>query len=152
MTAKLSVQLLERIAGIGKPGDIVEVSHAQAMNFLIPKKKAIIATKAVIEAEKNAKKHKQESRVRTLEERHTIAEILGGKDLPFTLRGKGDSVFGGIGEHEILKKIESLYKVELERKHIVLPGGHHIKKSGTTDIVISLSDDTFVRMHVIITV
>ncbi len=152
MTAKLSVQLLERIAGIGKPGEIVEVSHAQAMNFLIPKKKAILATTSVIEAEKIAKKSKQESRVRLLEERVSIAETLSGKDLTFTLRGKGENIFGGIGEHEIIKRIEQLYQVKLEKKHIVLPGGHHIKKSGTTDVVISLSDDTFVRMHVIISV
>ncbi len=36
-TEKLRVKLTTRIAGIGKEGEIVEVSHAQAKNYLVPK-------------------------------------------------------------------------------------------------------------------
>ncbi len=36
-TNKLTIELLETIANIGRKGTIIEVSSSQARNFLIPK-------------------------------------------------------------------------------------------------------------------
>jgi ribosomal protein L9 len=64
------------------------------------------------------------------------------------LRGKGDKVFGGVGEHEILQEIEKQFSIVLEKKHILLPEGHHIKKAGVTDIIVHISEDTYIRMTI----
>ena len=50
---KLLVELLTYVPGLGKPGDRVLVSSAQARNALIPKKQAKILDEKTIESWKN---------------------------------------------------------------------------------------------------
>lgn len=145
---KLSVKLLQRIAGIGKEGEIVEVSHAQAKNYLVPKGLAVLMDARAIEAEKNRLKKKQDEKRHVVEERHQIAEKLHGKTLRFEMAGSGGKIFGGIGEHEIIERVKSEFGVPLERRHIGLPGGHHLKNVGSADVKIHLGEDTYVRMRV----
>jgi large subunit ribosomal protein L9 len=145
---KILVKLLKRLAGIGKEGEIVSVSHSQAKNYLIPKGFAIEVNKQVLVQEELDKKKKSLNRVTNIEERQKLAEILHMKEIAFTLRGHGEKIFGGIGEHEIIEAIKKEFKVELEKKNILLPEGHHIKKAGRTDFKIHVSEDTYIRMTV----
>jgi large subunit ribosomal protein L9 len=135
---KLRVKLLVRIAGIGKEGDIVEVSHAQAKNALIPKKLAVLIDDRAFEEEKARVKKRQDEKRHVVENRHKIAETLHAKTIRFELAGSGEKIFGGIGEHEIIERIKSDFGVTLERKHIALPDGHHLKKAGSADVKIHL--------------
>ncbi len=145
---KVSVKLLTRLAGIGKEGEIVSVSRSQARNFLIPKKFAMEVDEKFIKEEADKTKKQQDNRRHLIESRHKIAEQLHAKTLEFSLRGSGEKVFGGIGEHEIIAKIKQEFSVELEKRHIILPEGHHIKTAGKTDIKVHLGEDTYIRMTV----
>lgn len=145
---KILVKLLKRLAGIGKEGEIVSVSHSQARNYLIPKGFAIEASKGLLEQEEINKKKKSQNRIDNLEGRQKVAELLHTKEISFTLRGHGEKIFGGIGEHEIIEAIKKEFKIELEKKNILLPEGHHIKKAGKTDIKIHIAEDTYIRMAV----
>ena len=144
----VSVQLLERIANVGKEGEIIEVSHAYARNFLIAKKLARLATPELIKREAEKKKKAQDNKSHLVEARHEIAEKLHGMTLVFELPGSKDKIFGGLGEHEIIKEIKKKYSVELEKKHVLLPEGHKLKQVGTTDIKIHLGSDVNIKMHV----
>ncbi len=97
------------------------MSHSQARNYLIPKGFAVEASNTLIASEEAKKKKKAAARITTLEESQKIAETLHTKELIFTLRGKGEKVFGGIGEHEIITEIEKQFGVLLEKKNILLP-------------------------------
>lgn len=145
---KILVKLLKRLAGIGKEGEIVSVSHSQARNYLIPKGFAVEASQQLLVQEEIDKKKKSQNRLTNIEERQKLAETLHMKEITFTLRGHGDKIFGGIGEHEIIESIKRDFKIELEKKNILLPEGHHIKKAGKTDIKIHISEDTYIRMSV----
>ena len=149
---KVSVKLLTRLAGIGKEGEIVSVSRSQARNYLIPKKFAIEVSEQFIQEAAEKAKKSQDNRRHLVEARHQIAEQLHGKILQFTLRGSGEKVFGGIGEHEVMNKIQQEFSLTLEKRHILLPEGHHIKTAGKTDIKIHLGEDTYIRMTVEVTV
>lgn len=151
-TEKLKIKLTTRIAGIGKEGEIVEVSHAQGRNYLIPKGLGILMDEKAIAIEEARTKKKQDEKRRVVEDRHKIAEKLHAKTLRFELAGSGGKIFGGIGEHEIIERIKKDYGVSLERKHVALPEGHHLKKEGSTDIKIHLGEDTYVRMRIEIAV
>jgi ribosomal protein L9 len=59
-------------------------------------------------------------------------------------------VYGGIAEHEIISAIKREYGVELEKKNILLPNGSHIKKTGSSDIRIHITEDSYIRMAVIV--
>lgn len=144
----VSVQLLERIANVGKEGEIIEVSHAYARNFLIAKGKAKIATPELIKREAEKKKKAQDNKSHLVEARHEIGERLHNATLVFELPGSKDKIFGGLGEHEIIVEIKKVHSVELEKKHILLPEGHKLKQVGVTDIKINLGSDVNVKMHV----
>lgn len=144
----VSVQLLERIANVGKEGEIIEVSHAYARNFLIAKSLARIATPELIKREVEKKKKAQNNKSHLVEARHEIAEKLHNTTLTFELAGSKDKIFGGLGEHEIILAIKKKYNVELEKKHILLPEGHKLKQIGVTDIKIHLGSDVNIKMHI----
>lgn len=144
----VSVQLLERIANVGKEGEIIEVSHAYARNFLIAKKLARIATPELIKREAEKKKKAQDNKSHLIEARHEIGEKLHGKTITFELPGSKDKIFGGLGEHEIIGEIKKQFSVDLEKKHVLLPEGHKLKQVGITDIKINLGSDVNIKMHV----
>lgn len=147
-TNTVSVQLLERIANVGKEGEIIEVSHAYARNFLIAKKLARLATPELIKREADKKKKAQDNKSHLVEARHEIAQKLHNTTLTFELAGSKDKIFGGLGEHEIIVEIKKKYGVELEKKHVLLPEGHKLKQVGVTDIKINLGSDVNIKMHV----
>ena len=61
----MKVILNEDIKGMGKKGDIKEISEGYARNFLLPKGKASLATKgSVAQSELKKKKEEQERKVR----------------------------------------------------------------------------------------
>lgn len=92
-TEKLKVKLTTRLAGIGKEGEIVEVSHAQARNYLVPKGLAVLMDDKAIEQEAARKKKKQDEKRRLVEDRHKIAEKLHGQTIRFELTGSGGKIF-----------------------------------------------------------
>ncbi len=144
----VSVQLLQRIANVGKEGEIIEVSHAYARNFLVAKGLAKIATPELIKREAEKKKKAQDNKSHLIEARHEIAEKLHNNTVSFELAGSKDKIFGGLGEHEIILEIKKVYGVELEKKHVLLPEGHKLKSVGVTDIKINLGSDVNIKMHV----
>jgi large subunit ribosomal protein L9 len=144
----VSVQLLERIANVGKEGEIIEGSHAYARNFLIAKKLAKLATPELIKREAEKKKKAQDNKSHLVEARHEIGERLHSTTLVFELPGTKDKIFGGLGEHEIIGEIKKIYGLELEKKHILLPESHKLKKVGITDIKVNLGSDVNIKMHI----
>ena len=149
---KLTVQLLTRIANVGKEGEIIEVSRTQAKNYLIPKGLA----KEVSEKEIATLKIKEEKRAENLRtlarDRHDIAKRINGSTLHFELTGIGSKVFGGLNEHDIIAKVKQELNLELEKGHVLLPEGKHIKKTGYHLVNIHLGEDTYIRLNVEVTV
>lgn len=84
---KVSVQLLQRIANVGKEGEIIEVSHAYAFNYLIAKKLARLATPDLITREIENKRKTQDNRSHLVSARHEIAKKLHDTTLTFELTG-----------------------------------------------------------------
>lgn len=83
---KVLVELLTYVQGLGKPGDRVSVSSAQARNALIPKKQAKILDEKTIEAMNQKAKRQELERQMLVEKRHEYQEKLHGKELKFELR------------------------------------------------------------------
>lgn len=147
-SSKISVEILQRVANVGKPGDIIEVSHAYGMNYLIPKGIAKIVTPERLKQIEIEKKRKAASRIETIEQKRATAEKLHMKALSFEVEGHGSKVFGGVDEHAIIDRIRRDFAVELEKKHLVLPEGKHLKKVGTHDIKIDLGHEVYIRLSV----
>lgn len=143
---KLQVLMLQRVAWVGKQWEIVEVSHTQAKNYLIPKWLARVVTEKEIENLKKSIDNKSKNSKEVIFERHKIAEILHWKEIIFEARWSSEKIFGWIQELDIIAKIEKNFKVKLDKKMIILPEWHHIKKVGKYDIKINLGSDVYIKM------
>lgn len=145
---KIKIIMIKRVAWIWKENDVVEVSHSQAKNYLIPKWFARLASDQDI---KNIEKKKndQEKNLRDLRfNRHKIAEALHSKNIILEARWDGEKIFGWISEADIVDKINKEFGIKLEKKNVILPEWHHLKKAWTYDIKLNLWTDVYVKMSV----
>lgn len=147
MSKKVSVILLEDIAGLGQAGDIIAVSEGHARNFLFPEAKAALAT-TEIQAQKQAEKDKQqkEKAAATIAAQE-LAQNLEGTEL--TLRAKvkdGNEIFGKITKKQITEELNKQAKLQLTNKQIELTTP--IKTTGSQDVTINLTDDVTATIKV----
>ena len=145
---KLKVLMLQRVANIWKQWDIVEVSHTQAKNYLIPKLLAREITKEEIELLDKKLWDKAKNSREVLHSRHIIAEKLHTKEIIFEEKWSAWKMFWWIWEHEIIEKIRKEFWVTLEKKNIVLPDWHHLKKEWMYDLKLNLWSDVFARITI----
>jgi len=135
----MKVVLLEDVKGIGQKGAIKEVKDGYAMNFLIPQKKASMATTG------NAKQAKLElAKQKKAEETEMIqnkeaAQKLAGKEITIKAKAQKEKLFGALTEKDIRSALEEK-KINIGTGKIALTSP--IKKLGKFNIIVSWGDDT----------
>ena len=142
----MQVILLENVPSLGKPGDLVKVSDGYGRNYLIPQKKAILAT------EKSLKmiEHQRREVQHRLEKGKKDAEKLGQQieKLSCTFAktvGESGKLFGSVTSMEI----ESFLKengIDVDRKKILLE--EPIKNLGIFTIPIKLHPEVTAHLKV----
>lgn len=116
----MKIILLQHVKGIGKPGDIVEVSDGYAQNALIPKGLA----KAATAPELNKLKLTQEARADKKEKTKTMAESamtsLNGKAIVLKekLNEKG-TLYRALNNKDIAHAIDTQLKIEVDEEFFV---------------------------------
>ena len=110
----MQVILLERVEKLGQMGDEVRVKDGFARNFLLPKRKALRATKANREYFQTQKAHLEAHNLERKKDADAIAKKLDGKS--FTLiRQAGDrgQLYGSVSPRDISDAMEkSGFKVD----------------------------------------
>ena len=140
----MEVILLDKVNKLGGIGDVAVVKPGYARNFLIPNKKAVMATKAnlasfeerrvELEAQAAERKAAAEARALTLEGKtFTIAANAGDE-------GK---LFGSIGTRDIADAIST--QVAVEKAEIRLPEGA-IRHTGSFEVDVQLHAEVIVTV------
>lgn len=110
----MKVILLKFVKGLGKQGDVIEVSDGYANNALFPKKLAKQATAAVLNKHKMAQK--SASLQAEKEKQNTLAKLqkLSNKKITFKekLNPKG-TLYHALGLKEIIRGIYDEYKISI---------------------------------------
>lgn len=145
-TDKLKVLMLQRVAWVGKQWEIVEVSHSQAKNYLIPKALARLVTQTEVEKLENKKSAQLKNTKDNIYNRHKIAETIHTKEIIFEAKWSWDKIFWWIQELDIVDAIYRDFKIKLEKKNIVLPEWHHLKKAWKYDIKLNLGSDVYAKI------
>ena len=146
----MEVILLDKIAKLGGLGDKVTVKSGYARNFLLPKGKAVFASKANVE-------HFEARRAdleKKLAEQLTAAQARAAKLAELaeiTIASKaGDEgkLFGSIGTRDIADAITEA-GVEVVKAEVRLPLGS-IRETGEFDIVIHVHNDVDATIKVVV--
>ncbi len=144
----MKVILLENVKKLGDVGSIVNVKPGFARNFLIPQKKAAMATKAnVTYFEKRADELKKQA-----EERLSLAKARGEKLAALatvTISAQASEegrLFGSIGPREIAMAVTEA-GVELSKKEVTLPEGP-LRDVGEHLVALPLDGDVTAKITV----
>ena len=133
----MKVILLQDIKSVGKKGQVIDASDGYARNFLLPKKMAVIADAANMNALKTkneADKYKRGMNLATAKE---LSQKMKEFELVFNIKaGDNGKIFGSITSKDIADELNKKYFVEVDKKKVCL--NDPIKNVGVYNIEIKL--------------
>ena len=142
----MQVILLEDVPALGKAGDTVKVAEGYGRNYLIPQKKATLATEKSIKILEHQKREVKQRIGKVKKDVERIAEQIEKLSCTFTKTvGESGKLFGSVTSMEI----ESFLKengMDVDRKKILLE--EPIKNVGMFTIPIKLHPDVTAHLKV----
>ena len=139
--------LLEDVKSVGKKGDIVNKNDGYALNYLIPKKLAVEATKANMNDLELKKKAEEKRKKEELEEAKKIAEQLNDKVVKVSVKaGENGKVFGSVTKKEIADALAKQTGMDIDKKKISFDAP--IKMVGRRIVKIKLHPQVTVELAV----
>jgi large subunit ribosomal protein L9 len=136
----MEVILLEKINKLGELGDVVRVKSGYGRNYLVPQKKAVLASaEAVqdIELHRVELQKAEDEKLAVAQERAAQVEEL---DITLTAKaGEEGKMYGSIGTRDIADAAVAA-GVQLEKSEIRLPTGV-IRELGEYEIAVQLHSE-----------
>ena len=143
----MKVILLDNIKGVGKKDEIINSSDGYARNFLFPKKLAVEANNENMNKLKAKKQSEQYKKDVEKENAQKIAKQLDEIILNIKVKaGENGKIFGGVTSKEISEELKKQYKIDVDKKKIVL--NENIKNIGSFDINIKLYEGVLGKLKV----
>ena len=143
----MKVLLREDVKGIGRRGDVVEVTGGYARNYLLPSGKAMTATDSMAGQAESLRRSRDVRDAKDREAAQAQAKLLAGAVIGIQARAAaGGRLFGSVGPVEIVKAIADQKGIEVDQTKVVL--AEHIKDVGSNDVAIELFDDVVVALTV----
>lgn len=135
----MEVLLLEDIAGIGKKNDLLLVGDGYALNFLLPRRAALVATPVVRKRYADLIRRRAEEREKEKTVQAGTAKALTGKSVTFTKKAtKAGKLYAAITEKAIADAVKEQLTMEFTADDIVIDG--EIKSTGTHTVRIKIND------------
>jgi large subunit ribosomal protein L9 len=142
----MQVILLEDIPSLGKAGDLVKVSDGYGRNFLIPQKKAILATEKGLKMLEHQKRQVQHRMGKMKKDLDKVAQQIQALSCTFAKSvGESGKLFGSVTSMEIETYLKE-NGIEVDRKKIVLD--EPIKSIGMFTVPIKLHPEIIAQLKV----
>ena len=140
MSTAVTVVLREDVAGLGKRGDLVEVSKGYVRNFLAPRNLALPATAGAKEQAASMRRSRDVKDARDRESAEQVATVLVPRTIEIAMRAsEAGRLFGSVSETEIVAAVAEQTGIELDRKDLLLD--EHIKTTGSHMVTARLHAD-----------
>ena len=140
----MQIILREDIPSLGKAGEVVKVSEGYGRNFLLPRKKAMMATEGNLKRLEQDKQIIEAKRAKSKAAAEAEAQRIAA--LPITLEkqaGEEDKIFGSVSTRDIAAALEA-HQVKIDRRLIRIKepiravGEHTVELHLHHDVVVSL--------------
>ena len=142
----MQVILLEDVPSLGKMGDLVKVAEGYGRNYLIPQKKAMVATEKNVKALEHQKRQVQFRMIKTKRDAEAAAQRIEG--LSCTLKkniGESGKLFGSVTTMDIEAFLKE-HGITVDRKKIHMD--EPIKSLGMFSVPIKLHPDVTAHLKV----
>lgn len=135
----MKVILRADIQGVGRRGDIVNVSDGHGRNYLLPKGLAIVASEGAVNQATAMRRARDLREASDRAAAQTIAEALAAKTITIQAKaGNEGRLFGSVTAADVAAALEEQAGVVLDRKHIE---GAPIRTTGSHSVVVRLHAD-----------
>jgi large subunit ribosomal protein L9 len=129
--------LLSDVVDLGNKGDLVDVADGYARNFLLPKKRAIVATEGALAQAESLKAAREESERQAKEAAERIASQLAGVRVVLAAQaGDEGKLYGSVSSVDVIEGIKKFTGVELERSNLEIRQA--IKSIGLHEVWVKL--------------
>ena len=141
----MKVVLRTDVPGVGKRGDITEVSDGFARNYLVPQGRAIVANRGI---EGQAAAMRRSRDLKDAKNRES-AEAIARKLVPIVFRiearsGSEGRLFGSVTAADIIEAVNRQSGVELDRRRLVMD--ETVKTLGTHEVGVRLHPEVEFRL------
>lgn len=132
----MKVILLEDVKGVGKNGQVVEVSDGYARNFLLKKNLAKESSASNLNEAKLKEGARIEHEKRALAAAKAQAEVLEGKSITLKMKsGEGGKLYGAVTSQDVSDELKK-NGYDITKKQVVI--NNTIKNVGTFGVRIKL--------------
>ena len=119
----MKVILQKDVKGVGRVGELVNVSEGFARNFLFPRKLAAEATEKRVKEYEHLKRVAEAKKKKALAERQELLNKINGTTVTFKLAaGETDKLFGTVTTTDISKELQKMgHSVDRRDIHLEEP-------------------------------
>lgn len=143
----MKVILTQDIKGVGKKDEVINANDGYARNFLLPRKLAVEANTSNMSQLKGRQDSANFKKEQEKEEASAIKEKLSKIMLKINVKaGENGKIFGSITAKEIATELQKQYKIEVDKKKILLK--EPIKEIGTFTIDIKLYEGIIGKLKI----
>ncbi|MCF7878514.1 MAG: 50S ribosomal protein L9 [Candidatus Omnitrophica bacterium] len=136
----MKIILLKNMENLGKEGDLAEVKDGYGRNYLIPKKIALPVTPGNLKKVDQLKAERAKKEKKKEESLANLSNKIEGLSLTITTEAKDDdTLYGNIGQAQILKLLKEKEEIELPKDKISLE--NPIDKLGAYKVPVEISKD-----------
>lgn len=142
----MEIILTQDIERLGSKDDVVKVKDGFARNYLIPQKKAIVATSTAKKVLAENIKQRAHKEAKLKNEALAIAEKLANKKISIGAKTSSlGKIFGSVNTIQLAEAINKK-GFEIDRKQILLPEDH-IKEVGTYSAKVKLHKEVIIEIE-----
>ena len=144
----MKVILLKDIKGTGKKDQIIEASDGFARNYLFPRKLAVEASAANLNAIENAKSAQSHRKEVEKQEAQQLAKKMADMTVEVAVRaGENGKLYGKVTNQEVADALKAKYAIEVDKRKISVDG---IKSVGPAEAVVKLYPEVSAKLKLTI--
>ncbi|CCJ34047.1 MULTISPECIES: 50S ribosomal protein L9 [Caloramator] len=143
----MKVILNADVKGVGKKGDVINVSDGYARNFLFPRKLAIEANESNLKVLEAQKAKEEQKRQEELQRARELAKKLSEITVEVSVKaGENGKLFGSITSKDISDALKKQHGIEIDKKKIELDEA--IKVAGVYNIEVKVYPEVTAKLKV----
>ena len=145
----MEILLLEDIPGVGKKNDLLMVGDGYALNCLLPKRKALVATPTVRKRYAEVIRRRAVEKQMEMQTKQSAVAAASGKTISFTRKAtKTGKLYAAITEKNIVDALKAQHEIAIEEAAIAVK--EPIKALGEFKIGVELAgrkEDLIVQVN-----
>jgi large subunit ribosomal protein L9 len=145
----VKVLLTREVAGLGIPGDVVEVKDGYARNYLLPRKLGVVPTPHELARFGQLRSQYEAELADRHTQAHALAEKLAGVELLFTRRvHDADKLYASVRPQDVATEIADRFGVKIDPERIRM---ETVDTLGEHQAEIQLYEDITATVKLIVT-